>query len=270
MLTRDLVLNSETALGEEPSESIDIALRKAMAELQGTFFDLEAGRINYGAMRGTPQFNNYVRMAGFLKKFDLRSLPERPQRLAFWINLYNTMVVHGVVALGINQSVKEKRGFFDRVKYDIGGYLFSLNDIEHGILRGNRRIPYRLWKAFSSDDPRCDFIVSPMDVRIHFTLVCGSQSCPPISFYSADALETQLELAAQSFINSKEVEINPEGRTVRISQIFKWYRADFGTPGDLIRFFLRYLDDGEKKEFLRKNSGRVRIRYNHYDWSLNH
>jgi hypothetical protein len=270
MAARDLIINSQTASGREPADSIDIALRKAIADLQANFFDLEKGRINYSNMRGTPQFNSYVRMAGFLKKYDLRSLRDRGQRLAFWINLYNTMVVHGVVELGIKQSVKERRGFFDRLKYDIGGYLFSLNDIEHGILRGNRRIPYRFWKAFARNDPRCDFVVSPIDVRMHFTLVCGSQSCPPIGFYTADEIETQLDLAAQSFINSKEVEIIPEERVVRISQIFKWYRADFGSRDDLIRFFVGYLDDGERKDFLKNNKGRVQIRFNHYDWSLNH
>jgi hypothetical protein len=221
-------------------------------------------------MRGTKQFNSYVRLAGFLKKYDLKSLTDRQQRLAFWINLYNTMVVHGIVALGIKESVKENRGFFDRVTYDIGGYLFSLNDIEHGILRGNKRIPHRLWKALGRSDPRCDFIISPMDVRVHFTLVCGSQSCPPIGFYSANDIESQLELATQTFVNSKEVEVIPEERTLRISQIFKWYRGDFGGRDDLIGFLIRYLDDGEKKEYLRKNGSQARIQYKAYDWSLNH
>jgi len=270
MAGKELILNSETNLGKEPDENIDVALRRAIVELQAGFFDLDTGRINYAAMRGTPQFNNYARMAGFLRKYDLRSMGDRRQHLAFWINLYNTMVVHGVVALGIKQSVLEKRGFFDRVKYDIGGYFFSLNDIEHGILRGNRRIPYRPWRAFAREDPRCDFVVSPMDVRIHFTLVCGSQSCPPIGFYSANNIERQLDLAAQSFINSRGVQVIPEKRLLKISQIFKWYRADFGNRDDLTGFLIRYLDDGENKEFLKRNSARIRIRYIPYDWSLNH
>ncbi len=270
MAGNDVVLNSETGSGKEPSEHIDIALRKAIADLQAGFFDLDTGRISYTAMRGTPQFNNYVRMAGFLKKYDVKSLRDRGQRLAFWINLYNTMVVHGVVKLGINQSVKERRGFFNVVKYDIGGYLFSLNDIEHGILRGNARIPYRPWRAFARDDPRNDFIVSPMDVRIHFALVCGSQSCPPIGFYSAGEIETQLDLAAQSFINSGEVRVIPDRGVVQISRIFKWYQADFGSRAQLIGFLIQYLDSGEQKDFLENNTNEIRIRYNPYDWSLNH
>jgi hypothetical protein len=270
MTGKDLVLNSDVPVGKEPTESLDIALRKAIADLQAGFFDLDKGRINYSAMRGTQEFDSYVKLAGFLKMYDLRSLQHRGQRFAFWINLYNTMVIHGVVALGIKESVNEKRGFFKLVKYDIGGYLFSLNDIEHGVLRENRRIPHRLWSAFSRDDPRRDFIVSPMDVRIHFTLVCGSQSCPPIGFYSADQIETQLDLAARSFINSREVEVNSGRGILKISRIFKWYRADFGGRDDLIRFLIQYLDAGEARDYLETNQNQIRIQYTPYDWSLNH
>jgi hypothetical protein len=270
MVRRDLILNSASGSGEEPTDSIDVALRKAIADLQAGFFDLETGRINYLAIRGTTEFDNYVRLAGFLKTFDLKSLRDPSHRLAFWINLYNTMVVHGVVELGIKQSVKERRGFFDIVQYDIGGYLFSLNDIEHGILRGNARIPYRLGRAFARDDSRKSFIVSPIDVRIHFTLVCGSQSCPPIGFYAAEQIETQLDLAAQTFINSKEVRVIPEQKTLQISRIFKWYRPDFGDRGSVIALLLRYLDPGEKKDFLQDQRNQIRIRYLPYNWNLNH
>ena len=270
MAQREIILNAETPSGQEPNERIDIVLRKAIADLQAGFFDLETGKINYAAMSGTSQFQIYARMAGFLKKYDIRSLRGRKQRLAFWINLYNTMIVHGVVTLGIKESVREKRGFFDRIKYDIGGYLFSPNDIEHGILRENRRIPNHLRRAFAREDPRHQFIVSPMDVRIHFALVCGSQSCPPIGFYSAEEIDKQLDLATRSFINSGEVRIDPERRILRVSRIFKWYRADFGTRENLTGFILRHLDPGEKKDFVEKNVNQLAVRYKRYDWSLNH
>jgi len=57
-------------------------------------------------------------------------------------NIYNTAVIHGVIELGLEKSVKELPGFFNRVTYEIGGFHFSLNEMEHGILRGNRRHPY--------------------------------------------------------------------------------------------------------------------------------
>jgi hypothetical protein len=256
---------------EKPIEDLSASLREAIGDLQAQFFDLEASRVNYQAMKGSPEYEAYLQKTGLLRKFDLSQLRERQEKLAFWINLYNTMVIHGVIDWDIRESVKERNGFFARLKYDIGGYLFCLNDIEHGILRDNSRPPYGLFRPFGRGDPRLPFTVAPPEPRIHFTLVCGSRSCPPIGFYTSELIEEQLELATASFINSQEVEIIPSENLLRISQIFRWYRRDFG--GDrraIIQFLLRYLDPGEKKGFVESHKNSLMIRYRDYDWSLNH
>ena len=256
---------------EKPPKDLSASLREAIGDLQAQFFDLEAGRVNYRAMKGAPEYAAYLQKATLLRDFDLSQLKERQEKLAFWINLYNTMVIHGVIDWDIRESVKERNGFFTRIKYDIGGYLFSLSDIEHGILRGNSRPPYGLFRPFGGRDPRLTFAVRPPDPRIHFTLVCASRSCPPIGFYTSEQIEEQLELATASFINSPEVEIIPSENLLRISQIFRWYRKDFGgSDTSIIQFLLQYLDAGEKKDFLGAHQEAVRIRYRDYDWSLNH
>ena len=256
---------------EKPPKDLSASLREAIGDLQAQFFDLEAGRVNYRAMKGAPEYAAYLQKATLLRNFDLSQLKERQDKLAFWINLYNTMVIHGVIDWDIRESVKERNGFFTRLKYDIGGHLFSLSDIEHGILRGNSRPPYGLFKPFGHDDPRLTFGVTSLDPRIHFTLVCGSRSCPPIGFYTSERIEEQLELATASFINSPEVEIIPSENLLRISQIFRWYRRDFGgSDTSIIQFLLQYLDAGEKRDFLGAHQEAVRIRYRDYDWSLNH
>ncbi len=256
---------------EKPPEDLPAQLRLAIGELEAKFFDLDAGRVNYQAMKGSPEYDAYLQKAGLLRNFDLSQLKKRQEKLAFWINLYNTMVIHGVIDWDIRKTVKEKNGFFTRLKYDIGGHLFSLNDIEHGILRGNARPPNRFFRPFGSGDPRLPFIVSATDARIHFTLVCGSRSCPPIGFYTSERIEEQLELATASFVNSQEVEVIPSENLLRISQIFRWYRRDFGgTERAIIEFLLRHLDAGEKRAFLESHKEAVKVRYRHYDWNLNH
>ncbi len=256
---------------EKPTEDLSASLREAIGDLQAQFFDLEAGRVNYRAIKGSPQYDAYLQKAALLRNFDLSQLKDRQEKLALWINLYNTMVIHGVIDWDIRESVKENNGFFTRLKYDIGGHLFSLNDIEHGILRGNARPPYGFFRPFGPGDPRLPFAVTPPDPRVHFTLVCGSRSCPPIGFYISERIDEQLELAAASFINSPEVEIIPSENLLRISQIFRWYRRDFGgNQRSIIQFLLRYLDAGEKKDFLESHQEAVRVRYRDYNWSLNH
>jgi Protein of unknown function, DUF547 len=38
-----------------------------------------------------------------------------------------------------------------------------------------------------------------MDKRIHFALVCGAKSCPPIRVYTPDELDEGLDAAAAAF-----------------------------------------------------------------------
>jgi len=265
-----ILLNHKELVNTVLDQPIDIALVLAMADLKAKFIDIESGVVFYQKIRDSEEFERYKSLTGRLRSYDLTSLKSRGQRLAFWVNLYNTGVIHGVIELGLQHSVKEVSWFFDRITYEIGGYLFSLNDIEHGILRGNRRHPYRLFKPFKKKDPRLGFAVVPMDPRIHFALVCGARSCPPIGFYESKQIDFQLGLAAISFINSPQVVILPHENMVFLSKIFKWYKRDFG-GSDLALFdiLLTYLDEGEKKNFLKEHRNRVRIKYQPYNWSLN-
>ena len=267
---RLFLLNPQEQGDTELDRPIDIVLVIALADLKAKFFDMERGSVSYRNIRGSDEFERYKGLTGKLRSFDLTTLKSREQRLAFWTNLYNTAVIHGIIELEIRQSVKEVHGFFDRITYDIGGHRFSLNDMEHGILRGNRRHPYRFFKPFKRGDPRLEFTVVPMDPRVHFALVCGARSCPPIGFYEAEQIDFQLELAAASFINSPQVKVSSQERTVLLSMIFKWYKADFGGNNQaLMDTLLTHLDEGEKKDFLRQNRDRVRLRYQPYDWNLN-
>jgi len=251
-------------------QPIDIALTLAMADLKAQFIDIEKGIVRYNDMRGSEAFEHYKALTSGLNSFDLRRLETRDQRLSFWVNIYNTAVIHGVIELGLQKSVKEFPGFFDRVSYEIGGYRVSLNDVEHGILRGNRRHPYRLFKPFRKGDARLEVAVIPIDPRVHFALVCGARSCPPIGFYEAEQIDFQLQLAATSFINSPQVKSSAAEKTVFISMIFKWYKVDFGgSDASLLDTILTFLDDGESKTFLKQNKDRVRIKYLPYDWNLN-
>ena len=265
-----IILNPKRDKPLIANQPIDIALTLAMADLKARFIDIEKGIVRYKDIRGSEAFECYKVLTGGLQAFDFKRLETRDKRLSFWINIYNTAVIHGVIELSLQKSVKEFPGFFDRVIYEIGGYRFSLNDIEHGILRGDRRHPYGLFKPFRKADPRLKLSIHPMDPRIHFTLVCGARSCPPIGFYEAGQIDFQLQLAATSFINSPQVKISPQEGTVSMSMIFKWYKADFGgSDRSLLETILSFMDEGEPKTFLRQSRDRVRIKYLPYDWSLN-
>jgi hypothetical protein len=148
----------------------------------------------------------------------------------------------------------------------VGGLVFSLDDIEHGVLRDNRRRPWPPLRPFGRRDPRRALAVSPPDPRVHFAITCGAASCPPVGVYRAEAIDGQLDLATRNFVNQDVV---LSGHRLACSRIFKWYRADFEAAGGLTTFLVRHLDDGPARRALAAGPA-PRAAYRPYRWTLQH
>jgi GH15 family glucan-1,4-alpha-glucosidase len=245
-------------------------LKQSMNQLRGAFFDTKAGRVAYERMGRSDLFREFTDLSRNLQRFDPATLQSREERTAFWINVYNVMVIHGVIELGVRDSIKEVRNFLGRVTYVVGGNTFSAEEVEHGILRANSRPPNALFRPFSRDDARLDLAISPVDPRVHFALVCASTSCPPIEVYTPERLDEELDMAAKSFLNGGGIEVDRSRRTVSLSRIFSWYADDFGeTMAERLHFAAGYLYDEADREYLMHEAGTVVVLFQEYDWRLN-
>jgi hypothetical protein len=87
---------------------------KSASTLKGAFIDAERGRVAYERMQQSETYQNFLKLSNNLKTMDLAALASREEKIAFWINLYNVIVIHGVIALGLRDSVKEVWNFFRR------------------------------------------------------------------------------------------------------------------------------------------------------------
>ncbi|MCG9792686.1 DUF547 domain-containing protein [Flavobacterium algicola] len=169
----------------------------------------------------------------------------------FWINIYNAYF-----QIFANRSIVRKK-IFSLSEVIIANNRFSLDDIEHGILRKNR------WKwsfgyfgnPFSSRLIH-DLAVEDLDYRIHFALNCGAKSCPPIAFYKVDALHSQLNEAMHSFIIS-ETTVNEKEQILKTSKLLHWYRGDFGGIKGIQKLLNHILE-------LENNN--YKIQFNDYSW----
>ena len=83
-------------------------------------------------------------------------------------------------------------------------------------------------------------------------------------------MDEQLDSAAGNFINSSEVIILPEQNKIFLSQIFDWYKKDFGGRDNIFGYLLKYLNEDKESEYLSQNIDRIKIEYLFYDWNLNH
>lgn len=263
------ILNEGEAVQDTPVEELAGELKHLMNLLRGAFFKTDAGRIAYEEMADSRLYQRYAQKSRELQDFDLAVLKTRADRIAFWVNLYNVLVIHGVIELGVRNSVKEVTRFFRRIGYRIDGLEFTADDIEHGILRGNHRFPGSLIHPFGDEDPRRKQVIEPLDPRIHFALVCASLTCPPIEVYSAETLDEDLEISGRTFLNAA-VRIDREEKVVRLPKVFQWYGDDFGNAeADYIRFAAPYMFREEDREHLEKEAENLAVEYLDYDWRLN-
>lgn len=265
---------------------VSAELRKIILMLYGQHITEDGRKVNYKALAKDPAFQRYVESTAELQRVKVGpSHMNREESLCFWMNTYNALVVHATVVAGAPQNNIQRLKFFGNASYLIDGQRFSLDDIEHGILRGNAPKPTNLFsilglsflapKTFSdAQDPRRKLSISPVDPRIHFALNCGATSCPPIRVYTPDRLELGLKAAASSFC-ATEVSVDEADSAIIMSSILKWYGKDFGSKADLIEFLRKNVTDETKSaldrviERVGSDVNRIRFKYKPYDWGVN-
>lgn len=94
----------------------------------------------------------YLRIVEELQRVEIHDI-SREEKLAFFINLYNMMVIHAILMChpsGVLERIRLSGDF----KYVIGGSAYSISAIQNGILRGNQRPPYNLLRPFGQKDKR--------------------------------------------------------------------------------------------------------------------
>lgn len=97
----------------------------------------------------------YVNLVQDFQRVDLLKL-SHDEKLAFFLNLYNAMVIHAIIRVGCPDGAIDRRSFYSDFQYIVGGSSYSLTTIKNGILRNNRRPPYSLVKPFGSRDKRLE------------------------------------------------------------------------------------------------------------------
>ena len=109
------------------------------------------------------------------------------------------------------------------------------------------------------------------DARIHFAIVCVSESCPPLAAraYTADGISAALDRQARAFINDpKKNAIDRKSGRIALSKIFDWNRKEFERDGGtLTKYVSRYRNDPDTAAWL-ASTGKT-PEFLGYDWSLN-
>ena len=200
--------------------------------------NVKAGKVNYKSINTDKKdLDALVGYVATKQKFKSPS-----EEKAFYLNTYNILVIKGILNNYPTKGPMEIAGFFDKKQYAINGATLTLNNIENDIVR----------KKFN-------------DARIHFALVCGARSCPPIQPYAfrPEKLDAQLDFVTkQSIQNPSFTKIDAKNNKASVSMLFNWYKDDFvKAKGSVLNFINSYL-----KAALPANTS---IENYTYDWALN-
>jgi hypothetical protein len=159
--------------------------------------------------------------------------------------------------------------FFDSEDFELAGTTLSLNQIEHGAIRGVLDHPAVTGADSATQAAIADFHDGlwhgdDVDARVHVGLNCASIGCPnlrgaspPLAFTGA-AVDAQLDAAAQVYCDDASKGAGPDG----ISRIFQWFSGDFDPEyGGATGFIEAHRTDGL--------TGVDPGRWLDYDWTLN-
>lgn len=206
----------------------------------------EAGLVDYqGIIADSMRFNRYLNT--LRNHHPNKENWNREERLAYWINAYNAFTVKLIIDNYPTESIKDIKsgipfvnGVFDIAFIEIEGQEYSLNNIEHGIIRPKFNEP-----------------------RIHFAVNCAARSCPKLAnfAYQADSLDQQLERVTREFVNGDKNILAPD--RVQLSKILTWYWGDFKKQYDSrIEFLNKYSEDVQINQD-------AKVEFRDYNWSLN-
>jgi hypothetical protein len=246
-------------------EAGDAARRKTY----DTILDLNVrdGFVYYRALRA-----DRAKLDGYVNQLGSTSLDRlsREDRIAFWLNAYNALVLKTVVdhypipkrtTDYPDHSIRQIPGAFERTQYRLAGRTLTLDQIEQTVLPEFK------------------------DPRLYLALGRGAVGSGRLrsEAYSGAELEKQLTEVAQECNSRPEcVHIDRDGNRVNVSSIFSWREKEFvaafsdkapdafSSRSPIERAVLAFIQPKLltiEKDFLAKNE--FRVVYTPFDWKLN-
>jgi hypothetical protein len=212
------------------------------------------GYVNYRSWHASS--SDRQALSGYLNRLS-QAIPQasatKDAKLAFWINAYNAVTVHGILREYPTSSIRNHTAklfgynIWKDLQLYVGGRAHSLEAIEHQTLR-------------KMSEP-----------RIHFAIVCASVGCPRLlnEAYTTAKVQQQLEVNAKDFFGrAQNFRYDAQRRRFYLSPILSWFADDFGSgQAAQLRTISKWLPGKAAQTAARAGTGS--ISYLDYNWNLN-
>jgi hypothetical protein len=216
------------------------------------------GKIKYKELSADSRLSEVVKQFSKVNPDDIKSSNDK---LAFWINVYNSSVLKIICD---NYPVK------------------SINDLNSGIVVLSPVLGRLVWDKkiirINNNDlslTQIEHIITTSDFkdpRAHFAIVYGAAGCPPLrdEAYIGGKLSEQLNEQARIYINdTTKNTFKLKIQSASISRIFESYEKEFGLNKKSTLVFLANFLPKNMREDILTYTDRWEVSIKSFDWSLN-
>uniref|UniRef100_A0A5B6ZJR4 DUF547 domain-containing protein n=1 Tax=Davidia involucrata TaxID=16924 RepID=A0A5B6ZJR4_DAVIN len=216
---------------------------------------LDDDSFNYAAR----MLQNFRSLVESLEKVDPRKM-KREEKLAFWINIHNALVMHAYLAYGTHNYVRSSSIL--KAAYNVGGHCINAYVIQSSILgiRPHYSAPWLQTllspgKKFKTGVTRHVYAIEYPEPLVHFALCSGAYSDPVVQVYTAKNVFQDLKLAKQEFIQAS-VYISKETK-IFLPKILGYFAKDMSlSVPELLEVVNGCLSDVQQKAIRRCVKGR--------------
>ncbi|OVA00715.1 protein of unknown function DUF547 [Macleaya cordata] len=179
-----------------------------MVEVPKTCLDDE--RISYVAS----MLQNFRSLVRQLEIIDPRKM-KHEEKLTFWINIHNALVMHAYLVYGIHQNHMSSTSLVLKAAYNVGGHSITAYDIQIYIL-GCCSCHSPSWlhtfftpgtKPQNRSGTRHTYALDYQEPLVYFALSSGAYSDPAVRVYTAKHVFRELNIAKLEFIQASTVSI---------------------------------------------------------------
>ncbi|XP_027161716.1 uncharacterized protein LOC113762459 isoform X1 [Coffea eugenioides] len=147
-------------------------------------------------------------LISFLEFVDPKKM-KHEEKLAFWINVHNALVMHAYLVYGVPRSNIKRMSLLLKAAYNIGGHTVSVDMIQSSILGCRLPRPGQWLQSlffsrakYRAGDTCKLFATGHPEPRLYFALCSGSHSDPMLRVYTPRRVFQELEVAKEEYIQT--------------------------------------------------------------------
>ncbi|WMV13016.1 hypothetical protein MTR67_006401, partial [Solanum verrucosum] len=177
------------------------------------------------------------------------------EKLAFWINVHNALVMHAFLVHGIPRSNLKRASLLLKSAYNIGGNTVSVDMIQNSILQCQLPRPGQWLQSFfftkqrfKVGDARRGYAIEHPDPRLRFALCSGNHSDPVLRLYTSKRVFEELEVAKDDYIQAN-IRVHKEQKLVLPKNVESYVKEVNVSPSGLFEMIELALPSYLRKKF---------------------